>query len=264
MNRPDSDSLNSNAEATVAAKFFAKDIGGEGYKPSIANSFIPPVIDKGPEQEVKSPFKAAPKAPVKRPKNLNNPDANGGEDEKEAEVKKAPAGPQIARFMDIPIVEKPKSPFVPIGQQPQNESGLKAPVKRPASASVNHAAAKKEEEEREQIKKELDAMGGAFKPSPFAAKSAAAPAVKKEIDEAPSPFVPLKPQQKTFVPLAPIPVEEQNKKEEINPFAPRVEKTEEQIRREEENARRALEQSRQEPKKSRLDKIMDGLNKPIF
>ena len=72
MNRPGAESLNSNAEATVAAKFFAKDIGGENYRPSLANAFIAPVIEKKPEEEVKSPFKAAPKAPIKRPKNITN------------------------------------------------------------------------------------------------------------------------------------------------------------------------------------------------
>ena len=81
MNRPGAESLNSNAEATVAAKFFAKDIGGENYRPSLANAFIAPVIEKKPEEEVKSPFKAAPKAPIKRPKNITN--AALGSDEEE-------------------------------------------------------------------------------------------------------------------------------------------------------------------------------------
>jgi hypothetical protein len=90
----------------------------------------------------------------------------------------------------------------------------------------------------------------AFAPSPFA------PGAPKK-PEVPSPFVPLKSSQpktldKTFIPLAPIPEEKHQEEETFNPFAPRVEKTEEQLRIEEENARRALENSRREPKKSAL------------
>lgn len=55
------------------------------------------------------------------------------------------------------------------------------------------------------------------------------------------------------------------KKEEINPFAPRVEKTEEQIRQEEEKARIARENSFIENQpKSKLESFMDKLNQPLF
>ena len=267
MNRPGAESLNSNAEATVAAKFFAKDIGGENYRPSLANAFIAPVIEKKPEEEVKSPFKAAPKAPIKRPKNITNAALGSDEEEEHKEEKKAPAGPQIARFMDIPIVEKPKSPFVPLGEKPQSENGLKAPIKRPASASINHAAAQQEEEKKPSPLAKAPEAKPAFKSNAFAPSPFAQGAPKNP--EAPSPFVPLKSSQpktleKTFIPLAPIPEEKHQEEETFNPFAPRVEKTEEQLRIEEENARRALENSIREPKKSALDKLMDNLNKPLF
>ncbi|MCQ2515358.1 MAG: hypothetical protein MJ094_00660 [Saccharofermentans sp.] len=55
------------------------------------------------------------------------------------------------------------------------------------------------------------------------------------------------------------------KAQEASPFAPRVEKTEAQLREEEERARIAREKSVIEvPKKSRLDGLMDKLNSPIF
>ena len=232
MNRPGAESLNSNAEATVAAKFFAKDIGA-----------------------------------IKRPKNITNAALGSDEEEEHKEEKKAPAGPQIARFMDIPIVEKPKSPFVPLGEKPQSENGLKAPIKRPASASINHAAAQQEEEKKPSPLAKAPEAKPAFKSNAFAPSPFAQGAPKNP--EAPSPFVPLKSSQpktleKTFIPLAPIPEEKHQEEETFNPFAPRVEKTEEQLRIEEENARRALENSRREPKKSALDKLMDNLNKPLF
>ena len=292
MNRPDSESLNSNATSTVAAQFFARNLEEDkdkANKPSIATGFIPPVIEKEEEKTV-SPFKAPPKGPIKRPKNAANIAYQQEEKEVEEEVKKAPEGPQIAKFMNIPIVQKPESPFKPIGEAPQNNTGLKAPIKRPPSASVNHAAAQKEEAEREKIKEELDAMGGAFKPqetpapepeaAPEEKPAFAKPGLGARPDAGRSPFsrpkgaekpaftpvASAKPRtmEKTFVPLAPVPFTEKQKEEAVSPFAPRVEKTEEQLRIEEENARRALEQSRVEVKKSRLDKLMDNLNRPIF
>ena len=293
MNRPDSESLNSNATSTVAAQFFARNLEEDkdkANKPSIANGFIPPVIEKQEEKTV-SPFKAPPKGPIKRPKNAANIAFQQEEKEPEEEVKKAPEGPQIAKFMNIPIVQKPESPFKPISEAPQNNTGLKAPIKRPPSASVNHAAAKKEEAEREKIKEELDAMGGAFKPlaadTPAPEKEAApekpafaqsafvarpdagrSPFSRPKGAEKPAftPVASTKPRtmEKTFVPLAPVPFTEKQKEDPVSPFAPPVQKTEEQKRIEEENAKRALEQSRIEVKKSRLDKLRDGLNRPLF
>ena len=295
MNRPDASSLNVGASDTVAAQAFAKRLqSGDASKPSIiANSYIPPVIEKAPEEKGPSPFKAASKGPIKRPKNLGLGGSGEeiSEEEEKPEVKK-PSGPQIAKFMDIPIIEKPASPFVPLGAQQNNNSGLKAPIKRPSSASVNHAQAKQDEDELDKIRAELDAMGGAFakpaeseetdkqdEPKPFAPRKTIAPAApapsrpsafsKSPLSSEPKPvFAPApkpKTSDKTFVPLAPIPTFAPKKEEdEINPFKAPEKKTEEQIRKEEENARRALEQSRTEPKKSRLDKLMDNLNRPIF
>ncbi len=276
MNRPDSESLNSNATSTVAAQFFARNLEEDkdkANKPSIANTFIPPVIEKEQEKTV-SPFKAPPKGPIKRPKNAANIAFQQEEKKPEEEVKKAPEGPQIAKFMNIPIVQKPESPFKPISEAPQNNTGLKAPIKRPPSASINHAAAQKEEAPEA-------ASESPFKPAPAPEKPAfAQSAFVARPDAGRSPFsrpkgaekpaftpvASTKPRtmEKTFVPLAPVPFTEKQKEDPVSPFAPPVQKTEEQKRIEEENARRALEQSRIEVKKSPLDKLRDGLNRPLF
>lgn len=248
MNRPDSDSLNANASATVAAQVFKKMQTEErdGLKPAIANGFIPPVVNdiQVPDTQVKnSPFKAAPKSPIKRPKGVTNAAMKAdGEAEQESADASAAAGPQIAKFMPIPIIEEPKSPFAPIQKKSE-------PIKRPASASVNHAQVAAEQDELARLQAELDALGGVSRPEPAPAPEA--------------PSAPLKTKDKTFVPLAPVPYFKQEE-EKINPFAAPVQKTEEQIRKEEEAARRALENSRIEKKKSTLDKLMDGLNRPIF
>ncbi len=261
MNRPDSSSLNSNAEATAAAKLFAmKQAEEQEFKPAIATGFIPPVVEKSSyEEDHVSPFKAAPKAPIKRPKGIsnvalgqeeevreteaapvddapqiarfipipvvetpkspfapigqNNNSANGlkapikrpkgisnvalGQEEEVRETEAAPVddAPQIARFIPIPVVETPKSPFAPIGQNNNSANGLKAPIKRPPSASVNHAAAMKEEEEKAQ-------------------KAASSP-FKKAPSQEPANR-PVKTSEKTFIPLAPVPFYE---KPVANPFA---------------------------------------------
>lgn len=248
MNRPDSDSLNANASATVAAQVFKKMQTEErdGCKPAIANGFIPPVVNDlgAPKTEVKnSPFKAAAKSPIKRPKGVTNA-AMKSDDEPKPENSNAgsEAGPQIAKFMPIPVIEEPKSPFAPIQKKSE-------PIKRPSSASVNHAQVAAQEEELERLQAELDALGGISRTPESTAPKA--------------PSAPLKTKDKTFVPLAPVPYFKQDE-EKINPFAAPVQKTEEQIRKEEEAARRALENSRVDKKKSKLDKIMDGLNRPIF
>ena len=273
MNRPDSDRLNSSAEATVAAQFFAREQAKEKeFKPAIATGFVPPVV-KGPgapePDKQASPFKAAPKAPIKRPKNGTSPFAK--EEEEETPEQKGPVGPQIAQFIPIPVLEKPASPFAPINSEPKTENGLKAPIKRPKSASVNHAMASNEDEPVNDAEVIEDAASP-FKRSPLAAPSAGA---ARSPFAPPKPATPTKPSfasksqgvktsDKTFVPLAPVPFQKQQEEEVKSPFAPRVEKTEEQIRKEEEAARRAYEASVVEKKKSTLDKIMDGLNRPIF
>lgn len=250
MNRPDSDSLNANASATVAAQVFKKMQTEErdGCKPAIANGFIPPVVNDSievPQAGAKnSPFKAAAKAPIKRPKGVTNAAMKSDEEPgQEHADSNAAGGPQIAKFMPIPIIEEPKSPFAPIQKKSE-------PIKRPSSASVNHAQVAAEQDELAKLQAELDALGGISR-TPETPEEPAAPAA------------PLKTKDKTFVPLAPVPYFKQEESQ-INPFAAPVQKSEEQIRKEEEAARRAYENSHVDKKKSRLDKLMDGLNRPIF
>ena len=224
------------------------------YNPAIANGFIPPVLEKKEPVKTESPFKAPPKEPIKRPKGITN--ASLAEDEVEEAPKNEPgnSGPRIAQFIPIPVIEQPKSPFAPIDNN-KTVNGLKAPIRRPASASVNHAEAKRQEEELEKLRAELDAMGG------ITAKPKEEP-----VEEEPQKPGSERPWDKTFVPLAPVPFFAENPDDAPkNPFAAPVQKTEEQIRKEEEAAARALEASRSAgQKKSKLDKLMEELNKPIF
>ena len=286
MNRPDSTSLNSDATATAAAQAFLRSQSEEKtYKPAIATGFIPPVVDdKGISgKPAVSPFKAAPKAPIKRTKGVANEAEQGAEEEAKESAPGAPAGPQIAQFMPIPVIEEPKSPFAPLEKK---ENG---PHKRPLSASINHAQVQDEEADLDAAETDSSESEPAavqpFKPvkstpssrptavsrpvssapsrSAFGKKSAFAPQAQTPA-AAPRKDPGVRTSDKTFVPLAPVPYFAE-KKEEINPFAAPVQKTEEQIKKEEEAARRALEESRSvEKKKSKLDKIMDELNRPIF
>lgn len=255
MNRPDSTSLNANANATVAAQAYEKSMKDSNYNPAIANGFIPPVLEKKEPTKTESPFKAAPKEPIKRPKGISN--AALAEDEVEEAPKNEPGntGPRIAQFIPIPVIEQPKSPFAPIDNN-KTENGLKAPIKRPPSASVNHAEAKRQEEELDRIRAELEAMGGVT----------AKPKEEAPVEEEPKKPGSDRPWDKTFVPLAPVPFFAENPDDAPkNPFAAPVQKSEEQIKKEQEAAQRALEASRTAgQKKSKLDKLMEELNKPIF
>ena len=285
MNRPDSTSLNSDATATAAAQAFLRSQSEEKkYKPAIATGFIPPVVDdKGiSDKPAVSPFKAAPKAPIKRTKGVTNAAEKDEQNEEKASAPAAPAGPQIAQFMPIPVIEEPKSPFAPLEKK-------EGPIKRPLSASINHAQVQDEEADPDASETDSSESEPAavqpFKPvrstpssrpmvaarptsatptkSAFGKKSAFAPQAQTPA-AAPRKDPGVRTSDKTFVPLAPVPYFAE-KKEEINPFAAPVQKTEEQIKKEEEAARRALEESRSvEKKKSKLDKIMDELNRPIF
>ena len=253
MNRPDSTSLNANANATVAAQAYEKSMKDSNYNPAIANGFIPPVLEKKEDVKTESPFKAAPKEPIKRPKGVTN--IGYQEEAAEEAPKNEPGngGPRIAQFIPIPVIEQPKSPFAPIDNN-KTENGLKAPIKRPPSASVNHAEAKRQEEELNKIREELEAMGG------ITAKPKEEP-----VAEAPQKPASDRPWDKTFVPLAPVPFFAEDPDTPKNPFAAPVQKSEEQIRREQEAAQRALEESRTVgQKKSKLDKLMEELNRPIF
>ena len=57
MNRPDSTSLNANANATVAAQAYEKSMKASNYNPAIANGFIPPVLEKKEDIKTESPKK---------------------------------------------------------------------------------------------------------------------------------------------------------------------------------------------------------------
>ena len=253
MNRPDSTSLNANANATVAAQAYEKSMKASNYNPAIANGFIPPVLEKKEETKTESPFKAAPKEPIKRPKGVTNAALKEEAEEEAPKSEPGNSGPRIAQFIPIPVVEAPKSPFAPVDKT-KTENGLKAPIKRPPSASVNHAEAKRQEQELNRIRDELEAMGGVT-------------AKPKEEEPAQEPVKPAsdRPWDKTFVPLAPVPFFAEDPNENKSPFAAPVQKTEEQIKREEAAAQRALEESRTVgQKKSKLDRLMEELNKPIF
>lgn len=264
MNRPDSETLNTNATATAAAQVYAKEQAeGQPFMPAIATGILPPVPEeKKADAKVNSPFKAPPKGPIKRPKNAANIAYQQEEHEKEKEEPAEPVKeePQIAKFMAIPVLKEPPSPFKPIGEQQNN--GLKAPIKRSASASLNHASAQNEKQEAapSEADKPVYNPNSAFKPM----------SISQVGKTQPSPFKPLKTSDKTFIPLAPVPYyheaeEEEEDDDAPSPFAKPVKKTEEQIRKEEEAARIALEQSRSGgKKKSKLDKLMDELNRPIF
>ena len=118
MNRPDSSILNASAEPTVAAKAFEKAVKENSVTPAIATGFVPPVIaEEKKEPEVKrSPFRQV---------------KTEGDNESGSASKKS--GPAIASgFIPMPGYMKKQeiNPF----------KSNKSPIKRAASASVNHAA----------------------------------------------------------------------------------------------------------------------------
>ncbi len=261
MNRPDSGSLNSNAQATVAASVFARmqqDELGTGNAPAIANGFIPPVVEK--KEEVKaSPFKTV-RPPVKRPSGLGLGASAGSADqagEEEDSSDKKSSGPQIAKFTPIPVLDKPASPFVPLtGASSVNQTasvpspGMKPQIKRPINALANHST----------ISRPSTANRPVARKSAFGNK--VTPVEPEPIQAADEP---VRTQDKTFVPLAPVPFFVADKEEPINPFAAPVKKTEEEKLHEERALQKAMEQTRSvEPRKSALDKIMDELHRPLF
>lgn len=258
MNNPEAGVLNSSATKTVAAMAFAKQQESEHKSaPAIATGYIPPVLEK--HEEVKaSPFKAAPKPPIKRPRNLGQPGAGGDNSAEDHKSESSSAGgPGIAQFIPVPVIEKPKSPFVPLEEKPAF-TGFKAPVRSKTSPFGNSAQTDNQTSSSPLDGQGLGAAGSSTRKSPLN------PAFKKTevraVEEKPKVQTTA---DKTFIPLAPVPVFA--KKDDINPFAAPVEKTEEQRRKEEAAAAAALEQSRSaENKKSRLDRLMDELNKPLF
>lgn len=129
MNRLDEKSLNTNASPTVAAVAFEKAVSERAEKPSIATQYVPPAVEQ----------KAAPrKSPFKQVKRPDGADVEAAAEEvKKEEKEKAPS---IAlNFIPMPAAKHEEiNPF---------KSNEKKPIKRPASASVNRAAALKAEEE---------------------------------------------------------------------------------------------------------------------
>lgn len=96
MNRPDASALNAYATPSAASVVFAKESKEKKpYAPAIATAVLPPVEEEKKEVDNQpSPFKSNGSAP--QPIQMTKPE------------KKAPA---IAKFTEIPVVEKPASPF---------------------------------------------------------------------------------------------------------------------------------------------------------
>ena len=126
------ESLNVNSAPTVAAMAFEKAMSEKSEKPSIATQYVPPVEEKKAVTPRKSPFKQ-----VKRPDGADVEAA--AEEVKKEEKEKAP---NIAlNFIPMPVAKHEEiNPF-------KSASSEKGPIKRPASASVNRAAALKAEAE---------------------------------------------------------------------------------------------------------------------
>ena len=146
MNRSDKGYLSPTAAPTAAASAFKKSMSEKkGEAPSIATQFVPPVIKKE-ETRKPSPFKQ-----IKRP--------TGADVDEAAEVvrkENEKAAPNIALSfipMAAPARKEEINPF----------KSNKGPIKRPSSASVNRAAAEKEEpEEVEEVSSETETKKMSF------------------------------------------------------------------------------------------------------
>jgi len=192
--------------STAAAVTFRKQLENQEFAPAIATGFVPPVVDKK-EPERANPFKPTHKAPVKRPHNGSPFEEPAGEVEEEAPA--APAAPSnhvptVGIFNGVMPIKKEESPFKPLAaKEDLAPNGLKAPIKRPASASVNHAAAVNAQQE-------MPAEASSENASEPEKISLTAALAAPSLEEAPIPV------KKTFTPLAPIPAEKM--KPEIDPF----------------------------------------------
>lgn len=124
--------------ATPASQAFVNGIGKREFAPAIATGILPPVNNE-PVQKA-SPFKKV-NTPVKRDLTGETAKAHKAVPEKKAVVNTVPP---VARFSMLPEAEQEVSPFKPTSVDPSlEEKKMKPPVKRPASASVNHAQAMK-------------------------------------------------------------------------------------------------------------------------
>ncbi len=121
MNRPDSSALNSEAAPTAAALAFEKQQSEAKATPAIATAFVPPVIEKKKEETI-NPFKP-----------LTREDGSIIEAERNTSSMPGVAAGAIPKVVE----KKAANPF----KASQNPNGMKAPIKRPKSASVNHAQA---------------------------------------------------------------------------------------------------------------------------
>ena len=131
-----------NHPQTAAQEAFLKQQSEQKLAPAIATGFVPPVIEEKVDDRP-SPFK--PVAPTP----LNSAAASGLSNVHTASSSEHV--PPIALFTPIPVKEEAASPFKPIhGEEEEMAPGLKPPIKRPASASVNRAAAMQAESDRNQ------------------------------------------------------------------------------------------------------------------
>ena len=122
--------------ATPASQAFVDGIGKREFAPAIATRILPPVNNE-PVQKA-SPFKKV-NTPVKRDLSGETAKAHKEDPGKKAAVNTVPP---VARFSMLPEAKEEASPFKPASVDPSlEEKKMKPPVKRPASASVNHAQA---------------------------------------------------------------------------------------------------------------------------
>lgn len=131
-----------NHPQTAAQEAFLKQQSEQKLAPAIATGFVPPVIEEKVDDRP-SPFKPVSPTP------LNSADASGSSNVHTASSSEHV--PPIALFTPIPVKEEAASPFKQIhGEEEEMAPGLKPPIKRPASASVNRAAAMQAESDRNQ------------------------------------------------------------------------------------------------------------------
>ncbi|MBR2294414.1 MAG: hypothetical protein IJ869_01455 [Clostridiales bacterium] len=107
---------------TAAQVAFKRDLEERNVAPAIATSIIPPVVEKNDTKaEGPSPFKPAPKPPVKR---------NLGEAPVESQAAPAAAEavniPKVAQFDPVVAARKTESPFVPVNHSNSDQMSLTA------------------------------------------------------------------------------------------------------------------------------------------
>ena len=188
---PESKSIPLSGEhVTPASAAFVAGIKNQEFAPAIATQIIPDVVET--EKPKASPFKKV-SAPVKR--DLSGESAKARKEKPVTEIKKDTV-PPVARFSMLPEVQEEASPFKPAA--PSAPDGLKPPVKRPKSASVNRAQAMKQQEEDA---KASDASEAEKKETPRVARFTPYYEAPKDTG---SPFKPASAVNDTKAPKAPI------------------------------------------------------------